>query len=136
MGMITARRIAPFFLVAGLAITAAACGSSSSDSASDTDLSADAAAGKTYYTEHCQGCHSVDGTSKAGPTFKGLSGSTVQLASGQSVTADDVYLTKSIEDPSADIVKGYQKIMESAIPAGSVSEQQAKQIVAYIDTLK
>ena len=133
--MTSARRVAPYIFVIGLAVSAAACGSPS-DESSSTGLSADAAAGKSSFAAHCAGCHSIDGKSKAGPTLKALSGSTVTLQTGESVTADDAYITKSITDPSADIVKGYQKIMESAVPAGSISEQQAKQITAYIDTLK
>jgi cytochrome c oxidase subunit II len=134
--MINVRRVAPFLLVAGLAVGAAACGSSEDDSASSANLSPDAKAGQSLYQEKCSGCHSIDGSSKVGPTFKGLAGSTVFLESGQSVTADDAYLAKSIEDPSADIVKGYTSVMASAIPAGSISADQAKQIAAYIDTLK
>jgi cytochrome c oxidase subunit II len=134
--MFKTRGIAPFLLVVGLAVGAAACGSSSDDSASNANLSPDAKAGQSLYEQKCSGCHSVDGSSKVGPTLKGLAGSTVALQSGQSVTADDTYLTKSIEDPSADIVKGYPSVMASAIPKGSISDDQARRIVTYIDTLK
>ncbi|AHG93485.1 cytochrome c class I (plasmid) [Gemmatirosa kalamazoonensis] len=52
--------------------------------------SATAALGARLYREKgCVGCHSVDGTTagKTGPTFKGLYGATVPLASGTSARA-------------------------------------------------
>lgn len=85
----------------------------------------------------CQSCHSLDGSSGTGPTWKGLAGSKVHLVGGKTVTADDAYLTKSIEDPDADIVAGYQKgLMAGVVPKGSVSPADARALVAYIKTLK
>lgn len=62
----------------------------------------------------CLGCHSMDGTSKIGPTFKGLFGSQVRVQrDGKllTVTADEPYLRESIHKPAAAIVEGYQPIM-------------------------
>lgn len=83
----------------------------------------------------CLGCHSVDGTKKIGPTFKGLYGSEVMvLTKGKerTITADGEYIKRSIFDPGADIVKGYPGIM----PAMPVTREELEVIVEYLVTLK
>jgi cytochrome c oxidase subunit 2 len=55
----------------------------------------------------CTGCHSPDGTALAGPTWDDLYGSEVPLASGESVTADEAYLTNSILAPNDQIHAGF-----------------------------
>lgn len=125
-----------FVALAGLSFGVAACGSSSDGASPSTGtLSADAAAGKTLLSSRCLGCHSIDGKAKTGPTFKGLAGSSVPLTGGTTVTADDAYLIESITKPSAKVVKGFPDIMSSAVPEGSLTAEQAKQIAAYIKTL-
>jgi mono/diheme cytochrome c family protein len=90
-----------------------------------------------YASLGCQGCHSIDGSKSSGPTFKGLSGSKVQLANGQTVTADDAYLLESILDPDKQIVQGYQPgVMSSVVKKGQVTEDQAKQLVEFIKKQK
>jgi mono/diheme cytochrome c family protein len=98
----------------------------------------DATKGKALYTSlGCVGCHSLDGSKGTGPTFKGLGGSKVQLTNGQSVTADEAYLTKSIDDPDAEVVQGYSPgIMSAVIKPGSVSQADTADLVAYIQTVK
>ena len=69
-----------------------------------------AAEGKKLYTSlGCQGCHTLDGTKSAGPTFKGLYGSQEKLADGTTAKADDTYLLEAITDPDKQIVVGYQR---------------------------
>ena len=58
------------------------------------------------------------GTPGAGPSFKGLAGGTSTLTNGQTVTADDAYLERSITDPDAEIVKGYHAGIMAAAIAG------------------
>jgi cytochrome c oxidase subunit 2 len=55
----------------------------------------------------CAGCHSSDGTALAGPTWDDLYGAEVQLASGDTVTADEAYLTNSIIAPNDQIHAGF-----------------------------
>ena len=84
----------------------------------------------------CLTCHTTSGAAAAGPTFKDLAGSTVKLADGTTVVADDAYLERSILDPDAQTVAGYGKhLMGSIIKPGTVSPRQAKEIVAYLHTL-
>src|SRR5207247_3885423 len=87
----------------------------------------DAGHGKMLYASlGCQGCHTIDGSKGAGPTFKGLFGSKVKLTSGQTVTADMAYLLEAILDPDKQIVQGYQPgVMSAVIPKGQVSQADA-----------
>jgi cytochrome c2 len=103
-----------------------------------TPSGGDAAKGKSLFTSlGCGSCHSIDGSAGVGPTVKGLFGSKVQLTNGKTVTADDTYLLEAIEDPDAEIVKGYQPgIMSGVIKPHQVAEADARDLVAYIKTLK
>lgn len=55
----------------------------------------------------CTGCHSPDGTALAGPTWQGLFGSEVQLASGETVLVDEEYIRNSILMPNDQIHAGF-----------------------------
>jgi mono/diheme cytochrome c family protein len=94
--------------------------------------------GEGLYTSlGCLGCHSIDGTPSSGPTLKGVFNSMVPLTTGQSVKADEQYLLESILDPDKQIVKGYQPgVMSAVVSPGSVTQEQAQELVDYIKTLK
>lgn len=141
------RLTAPAGVAVGLVCLLSACGGGSAGHhASTTAATTNAAApspalvarGKLLYSEDaCSGCHSLDGTKGAGPTWKGLAGSTVTLANGQTVVADAAYLTRSIVDPNAQIVKGFQKgIMPPAILGFDLGAKPAdvRALVAFIQT--
>jgi len=81
----------------------------------------------------CGGCHSIDGSKLPGPTWQGLFGSQVKLADGSSVVADEAYLAESIKNPAAKIVAGYENVV---MPNFGLTDDQIKDIVAYIGTLK
>lgn len=101
-------------------------GSESSQSQDDLLSGAELAISKG-----CTACHSQDGSKMIGPSWKGIYGSTRELASGQSVEVDDGYLKESIFQPNAKIADGYPPVMPPAV----VSEQEALAIVEYIKTL-
>jgi cytochrome c oxidase subunit 2 len=128
--------------VAGALLAVAACGggstTSSGSSATATPAQGMAAKGQSLYGSlGCSVCHSTDGTSGTGPTWKGLYGSSVTLTNGQMVTADETYLLNSIEDPNKQIVEGFKPdVMTSVIKPGSVSRADAQALIAYIKTLK
>jgi cytochrome c1 len=85
----------------------------------------------------CEGCHTVDGTKSTGPTWKGLAGSKVPQTDGTTVIATDAYLIRVITDPSTLKVKGYDSgVMSEVIAPGTVSDAEARNIVAYIKSLK
>ncbi len=83
----------------------------------------------------CLACHSINGTRLVGPTWKGLYGSAVPLADGTTVKADESYLSTSILDPNAQVVKSFPP---SVMPPfkGRLSDQQVQDLVAYIQSLQ
>jgi cytochrome c oxidase subunit II len=86
----------------------------------------------------CTGCHSMDGTKGIGPTFQGLYDSTITVLiddDEKEVTADEIYLRKSILNPDAEIVKGYQSgIMKSY--KGVIKQDDIRKMIEYMKTLK
>jgi cytochrome c2 len=98
------------------------------------------ARGKSLYaSDGCSACHSLTGTAGAGPSFKGLSGGTSTLTTGQAVTADDAYLERSIADPDAQIVKGYHPGIMAAAIAGfglGAKPDDIRALVAFIKSQK
>lgn len=91
-------------------------------------------AGKALVAQNgCTSCHSINGGKLIGPTWQGLFGSKVKLSDGTTVTADEAYLIKSIEDPSAQVVQGYP---DGLMPSFGLTNDQVKNIVSYIETLK
>ncbi len=82
----------------------------------------------------CFKCHTVDGTRHIGPTWLDLYRKREQLADGSTVVADEAYLTRSMMDPRAQIVAGYQPVMptfQGRIPAPEVAA-----IVEFIKSLR
>jgi cytochrome c2 len=88
----------------------------------------------------CMACHSIDGSvvGKVGPSWKGLYGSKRTLKDGKTeVRANEEYLHESIVNPSAKVVKGYEKF-DSGMPiySGILNETQIQSLILYIKTLK
>ncbi len=88
----------------------------------------------------CMACHSIDGTTvgKVGPSWKGIYGSKRTIAKGVGdVTADDSYLRESILNPSAKVVKGFEKF-DTGMPiyAGVLNDSQVASLILYIKSLK
>ena len=84
----------------------------------------------------CLGCHSLDGTPGVGPSFKGIMGrSEIVITAGaeRTITVDDAYLHRSILDPSADVVKGFQPIMPAF---GDLHHEELEALVEYIKAVK
>ena len=69
-------------------------------------------------------CHSLSGSAGAGPALDGLAGSSVTLADGSTVTADDEYLERAITAADAQIVKGYRAGVMPAAVAGFPPRRQ------------
>lgn len=108
-----------------IALTLAACGGSG-----DEGLSALAEEGQALLTsEGCAACHGSNGEGGIGPVLAGLAGSQVELADGTTLTADNAYIRKSITDPSAQTVAGY----EIQMPENALDPGQVDAIVAWIE---
>ena len=92
-----------------------------------------AQAGEKLFTDlACVTCHRA-GAGQRGPELNGLFGSTVQLASGGTVTADVAYIRESILNPQAKVVAGFPPIMPTF--QGQVSEEQLLALTEYIRSL-
>jgi cytochrome c oxidase subunit 2 len=90
---------------------------------------------KLYQEKGCFACHSIDGSPRVGPTFKGLYGKTVTVLTDgkeRKVVADEAYLQKSILEPNADIAKGFPAVM----PPEQMTAQELREIVKYLEALK
>lgn len=123
----TISRRALQLLPAGLAAAAAvlvACGA-------DPDTGAHP--GQRLAKEYgCVACHSNDGTTGLGVTWKGLYESQVALDDGTTVTVDRDFLVRSIKDPAADVP--LNNILQ--MPVNNVPDADVQTIVDYIITLK
>jgi cytochrome c oxidase subunit II len=80
----------------------------------------------------CANCHRTDKPGRC-PNLEGLFGQTVQLTSGETVTADEAYIRESVLNPGAKIVAGYQNIMPAF--QGLVTEEEMLQLIEYIRSL-
>jgi cytochrome c oxidase subunit 2 len=82
----------------------------------------------------CFSCHTIDGQPHIGPTWQGLYLSRVPLADGSTVLADEEYLTRSMMDPVAQVVKGFPTVMPTF--QGVLKQPDAAAIVEFIKSLR
>jgi cytochrome c oxidase subunit 2 len=83
----------------------------------------------------CLACHSTDGRTMVGPTFKGILGRREEvLVAGMptQVTVDEVYLRRSIEQPLEQLVRGYPPSM----PTTRLQVREMNEVVGYLKTLR
>ena len=91
--------------------------------------------GQMLYRRHgCQGCHSIDGTEKAGPSFKGIWGETHEFSNASPTVVDENYVRESVLDPSAKVRQGRKDQMNSY--KGSLTDDEIDSIIAFIKSLK
>ncbi|ORJ59845.1 cytochrome c oxidase subunit II [Geothermobacter hydrogeniphilus] len=80
----------------------------------------------------CLGCHSLDGSRKVGPSFKGLFGRERRLEGGRTLIADEAYLTRAIRKPTADVVEGYPPVMP---PYPQLRPEEVEAILEWLEGL-
>lgn len=86
-----------------------------------------------FAAKACIACHSVvDMTPKSGPSLKGVFGRTEELADGTKVTVDEAYVTESLKNPNAKVVKGFAPVM----PQLGLTDQEIGALIAYLKTVK
>ncbi len=66
---------------------------------------------KIYEAKGCKQCHSLDGSSGTGPTFKGMWGQSRNFTDGTSGVVDENYVRESVLDPMAKIRAGFSPVM-------------------------
>lgn len=79
----------------------------------------------------CTACHTIDGAAGIGPTWKGAYGTLRTLSNDSQVVADEAYIRRSILEPAADVVKGFENIMI----APELSESELDQLLQLIRNL-
>ncbi len=92
-------------------------------------------ASRILQAKGCLGCHTLDGTPKVGPTFKGLLGrkeAVVEAGKEKQVTVDEAFIRGHILDPRSATVKGFPSVM----PQIPMTDEELKTIVNYLVTLK
>jgi len=82
----------------------------------------------------CFKCHSVDGERHIGPTWVDLYMRKTELANGDTIVADEAYLTESMMDPYMKMVKGYQQVMPSY--RGKLTAPESAALVEFIKSLR
>jgi cytochrome c oxidase subunit 2 len=85
--------------------------------------------GMLYRRLGCGACHDA-GAAVSAPPLHDLYGSSVTLADGRTVRADDQYLRDAILDPNTQLTAGYRPIMPTY--RGAIGEAEAMKLVAYL----
>ena len=88
----------------------------------------------TYNQSGCSTCHSIDGSQKVGPSFKGLFGRQEKITSLGTVNVDENYIRESILEPQSKIVEGFPPSMPTF--KGQLSDRRIAGVIEYIKTLK
>lgn len=85
----------------------------------------------------CAACHSLDGTKLVGPSFKDLFGSERKvLVDGETktVTADAEYIKRSIYQPNAEVVEGFNPGLMMSYK-DKIAEEEIADIVSYFESI-
>jgi len=90
--------------------------------------------GKLMYAKRgCGQCHSVDGSARVGPSFKGIWGKEHKFADGSSNLVDEDYIRESVLEPQAKVRAGYPASMPTF--KGKLKDWQIDGLIAYIKSL-
>lgn len=88
---------------------------------------------KLHKSKGCVACHSVDGSTGTGPTWKGIWGTSRKFKDGGSATADENYIRESMLEPGKHIVDGFANQMPTF--QGQVTDREILAVSTYIKTL-
>jgi cytochrome c oxidase subunit 2 len=91
--------------------------------------------GRVIYDRFCAICHTIDGRSLTGPTFKGLWGSERTFTDGTSRVADENYIRESVLEPAKEIVEGYPNQMPPFSWRGD-TDAYIEGIIAFMKSLE
>jgi cytochrome c oxidase subunit 2 len=85
----------------------------------------------------CTACHTLDGTPMVASSLKGILGTKqIVITDGKErrITIDEAYFKKSILEPGADIVKGFDPIMPELDEA--ITNEEIQAMIDYIKAMK
>jgi cytochrome c oxidase subunit 2 len=89
---------------------------------------------KMFNQNGCGACHSLDGSIKTGPSFKGVFGKSETLADGSAVNVDENYIRQSILEPQSQLVRGFPPAMPTF--KGKLSDKKIAGLVEFIKAQK
>ena len=87
-----------------------------------------------YERKGCNSCHSVDGSTSKGPSWKGIFNKMEDMTTGPAIKVDEAYLRESMMIPQAHVVKGFEPIMPTF--QGLLRDHEIKGLIEYIKTLQ
>lgn len=90
--------------------------------------------GQDVYGRLCFACHTTDGSTKVGPSFKGIWSETHNFIDGSTAAVDENYVRDSILNPQARIRQGFPPSMPSF--QGQLSDKEILGVIEYIKSLK
>jgi cytochrome c oxidase subunit II len=99
----------------------------------DIDTADPVAVGEHIYQRNCVGCHSIDGSTRTGPSLAGLYGSVVVLNDGSRVVVDEEHLRLAITDPGRTTRAGFPDVMPAF---DDIEEEQLDALVAWIRSIQ
>jgi len=82
----------------------------------------------------CNSCHTTDGTTSKGPSWKGIWGKMETMNDGSQVKVDEAYVKESMMNPQAKIVKGFEPVMPTF--QGLLKDPDVQGLLAYIKSLQ
>ena len=82
---------------------------------------------------NCVFCHSDDGSTMIGPTFKGMFGSTLKYDDGSGVVMDEAAIRYALKHPIDKIVDGYEPRMPEL--DSKMSETDKQNLIAYLASI-
>ncbi len=92
---------------------------------------------KLIEVKGCTACHTIDGTPKVGPTFKGAFGkkeTVIRDGTDRVITVDEAFIKQTLLHPEIDRVKGFPPIMPSQ--QGQLTDEEISTIIGYLKSLK
>ncbi|WP_024955723.1 cytochrome c oxidase subunit II [Sulfurospirillum arcachonense] len=84
----------------------------------------------------CMGCHSLDGSRRVGPSYKGIFGRKVKVkvdGTLKEIISDEAYLKRALLEPNVEVVDTYPAIMQSY--KGRISDEDISLLIEYFKGL-
>jgi cytochrome c oxidase subunit 2 len=103
-------------------------------SASSSNMAPDKLGAMLYEKKGCVACHTIDGTQRVGPTFKGVWGKEAPQEGAPARLVDENYIRESLMYPSKSGRPGFQRTMPSF--DGQLKEKEIEGIIAFIKSLE
>ncbi len=88
---------------------------------------------KVYEQKGCNACHTVTGSTAAGPTLLYSFGTERELADGKKVVMDENYIRESMMEPQAKLAKGFPPVMPPF--KGLLTDDEINSLVSYLKSL-